>query len=53
MLFIAWDQRALFKDTLDACVWESAPGDVYRIVNLWEHIFASRLDPVRKEHEPK
>lgn len=46
-MFIAWEQRNMFIDNLDAMVWERAPCDASRIVPMWEHQFSSSLDPVK------
>jgi len=53
MLFIAWEQRAMFIDNLDAIAWERSPIDLSRVVPMWEHQFASGLDPVKGESSRK
>lgn len=52
-MFIAWEQRRMFIDTLDALAWERAPQDCSRIPAMWEHQFASRFDPVQGDCDRK
>lgn len=46
-MFIDWEKRHAFLDNLDAIAWAPVPFDCSRTVPMWEHQFASRLDPVQ------
>lgn len=52
-MFIAWEQRAMFMDNLDALAWQRTPLDTEKLVPLWEHTFASRFDPIKGESPRK
>jgi hypothetical protein len=53
-MFIAWDQRRLFEDTLAAMGWQRGQSDHHRIPVLWSYQYASEHDkvtqPVPKGH---
>lgn len=48
-MFIDWEKRHAFLDNLDAIAWQRGEFDCSRTVPMWEHQFASRLDPVREK----
>lgn len=45
-MFIAWEQRFAFFDTLDAMQFWRGNGDAARIIDMWTHQYASAEDPV-------
>jgi hypothetical protein len=48
-MFIAWQQRVAFEDTIKAMAWERGATDHHRIPALWVHQFASPEDPVHDQ----